>query len=460
MVAACLLCLLNGLLLLPCAAQEEEWTVPEEEPSMSVLATVKDRWDIVSNTRWNIQAGWRKHSEWQGVLSSVSDEDSWSLDIVINGESFLWFQDSVRLSIDGGVRMTNSGRKAFQRQHPSVTAEDTRYMTFFRPGFREFSLYKRITPTWSLEGGLFPVKLGNALFVNPINYIERFINDSSQVGADTFFGLKSFVSFAQHSFSLIYIPKLFQPDESSYFSDIFQLGKTDNIAIAQSNHYVWNGRLSFLAVLEERQQSTSSRLPYFGLGSEAQIPFSAWMLNAQMLLSNGDARFTLQTLNETSKQRYFLPDLQSRDDVFWETFIMATVPLFTSKMEVSVGYWYNQRGLTHEEQGDVFTSLAATTNPGVLGAAAGLGDNALSYTRHVGILNLNYPRVTEHLGLNNLLFLNLQDGSGKLQSLCLYDLSEMVTMDLGAMLNFGKTSSLQRMEFLNASLSMGMTLYF
>ncbi len=456
------LCLVSGLLLAPCYAQTDEWSLlgQEEEPSMSVLDTVKERWDIVSDTRWNIQGTWQKQSQWQGVLSSISTEDPWSLDIVINGESFLWFRDSVRLSIDGGIRMTNSGRKEFQRQHPSVTPEDARYMTFFRPGFREFSLYHKVDSTWSLEAGLLPVKLGNALFVNPINYIERFISDSSQVGADTFFGLKTFFSFAQHSFSIIYIPKLFQQEESSYFSDIFQLGKTDNLAIVQSNHYVWNGRLSFLGVLEERQDAVTSKFPYCGVGSEAQIPFPSWVLNAQMLLSNGETRFAPQILEEGDEQVYFLPDFKSHDDFFWETFVLATVPVFTSKMEVSLGYWYNERGLTNDEQDELFTSLNQTSHPAVLGASSGIGEAALSYTRHVGIVNLSYPRVTDHLGLNNLLFLNLLDGSGKLQSLCFYDLSEMLTMDLGAMVNFGKTSSLQRMEFLNASLSVGMTLYF
>ncbi len=455
------LCLVSGLLL-PCHAQTVEGDIfeQEEERVPSALTLIKERWGIVSNTRWNIRGAWRKQSQWQGLLSSISNEDPWSLDIVINGESFLWFRDSVRLSIDGGVRMTNAGRKSFQQQHPSVTVEDARYMTFFRPGFREFSIYRKVDPSWSIEAGLLPVKLGNALFVNPINYVERFKSDSLQVGADTFFGVKTFFSFSQHSFSITYIPKLFQQEESSYFSDIFQLGKTENLAIVQSNHYVWNGRLSFLGVLEERRDAASSKFPYAGVGSEAQIPFPSWVLNAQMLLSNGETRVAPQTLEEGDEQVYFLPDFQSCDDFFWETFVLATVPIFASKMEVSLGYWYNERGLTYAEQNELFTSLNKTSHPAVLGAATGVGEAALSYTRHVGILNLSYPRLTDHLGINNLLFLNMLDGSGKLQSLCFYDLSEMLTMDLAAMLNFGKTSSLQRMEFLNTSLSLGMTLYF
>jgi hypothetical protein len=454
--------LLGGLAFLPCSSLADEGGnfETEDEPTMSALSTVKQRLDIVSNTRWNIQGLWRKQSEWQGALSSISTEDSWSFDIVINGESFLWFRDAVRLSIDGGVRMTNEGRKEFQKQHPSVTSEDARYMTFFKPGFREFSLYYKVKPSWSIEAGLLPLKLGNALFVNPINYVERFMDDSSQVGADTFPGLKTFYSFAQHSFSLTYIPKLFQQDESSYASDIFQLGKTQNLAILQSNHYVWNGRLSFLGVLEERDRATSSRFPYCGIGGEAQIPFASWVLNAQTLFSNGDARFALQHVESGGDIAYFLPDADSRDEFFLEAFALATVPVFASKIEVSLGYWFNERGLTGAEQDDLFLSLLHASHLAALGAASGVGDWALSYTRHVGILNLSYPRVTDHLGINNLVFLNLLDGSGKLQSVCFYDLSEMITMDLGAMLNFGKRSSLQRMEFLNASLTFGMTLYF
>lgn len=459
MISCCLLC---GLVLLPCSARADEREIfeTEEEPTMSALSAVKQRLNIVSNTRWNIQGVWRKQSEWQGVLSSISTEDAWSFDIMINGESFLWFRDAVRLSIDGGVRMTNEGRKKFQQQHPSVTSEDARYMTFFKPGFREFSLYYKVKPSWSLEAGLLPVKLGNTLFVNPINYIDRFMDDSSQVGADTFPGLKTFYSFAQHSFSLTYIPKLFQQDESSYVSEIFQLGKTQNLAILQSNHYIWNGRLSFLAVLEERDTATSSRFPYCGIGGEAQIPFSSWVLNAQTLLSNGDARFALQQVEGGGDFVYFLPDAESRDEFFLEAFALATVPVFASKIEVSLGYWFNERGLTGDEQNELFMSLRRASYPVVLGTASGIGDWALSYTRHVGILNLSYPRITDHLGMNNLLFLNLLDGSGKLQSVCFYDLSEMITMDLGAMLNFGESSTLQRMEFLNASLTFGMTLYF
>jgi hypothetical protein len=333
-------------------------------------------------------------------------------------------------------------------------------MTFSRPGFREFSLYYRGVPQFSVEVGLLPIKLGNALFANPINYVERFVTDSSLIGADTFLGVKTFFSFAQHSFSMTYIPKLFQQDESSYYSDIFQLGKTENLAILQSNHYVWNGRLSFLGILEEREAGTSSRFPYGGIGGEAQIPFPSWVLNAQILFSNGDARFMLQRLEEGEPEVYFLPDLDSREDFFLETFVMATVPVFASKMETSLGYWYNERGLTADEQDELFVSLKQTSHPAVLGAASGIGESALSYIRHVGILNLSYPRITDHLGVNSLLFLNLLDGSGKLQSVCFYDLSEMITVDLGAMLNFGETSSLQRMEFLNASVTFGMTLYF
>jgi hypothetical protein len=414
---------------------------------------------MVYNAQWNLQGLWRSQAERTTPLSPVSDEDPWYLTLLINGESYLWFEDRLRVSIDAGLKITNEDRYAFQHEHPSVSREDVKYMTFFTPGFRELSMYYRLTPSFSTEVGLLPVKLGSTIFFNPINYVERFWEESSAIGADTFLGVKTFFSLTRHSFALIYIPAVFQGNAVSYFSDVFQVGKTNNLLVAQSNHYMWDGRLSFLGVLEEKEPWTWKE-PYFGFGTEASMPMSSWTLNAQTLLSNGDARSTLQELEEFSNSRYFLVEPASKETFFLETFVLATVPFQSSHIELSLGYYYNGRGLSPSEQYDLLNALRQTPHLGLIQSANGIGDSALPYTRHVGLLNFSYPNITRHMGINNLIFLNLVDGSGKFQSYYYYDLSDTITLDVVGMMNFGDTSTLFGVEFLKAAVTLGMTMYF
>ena len=440
-------------------ATGDEWAIFDEtaREGQPVVAA-KQKSPIISEIAWEIDGTWQK--QWANektLLKSVSVEDSQFFTLILNGAGHIQSGNKWRFSYDGGLKITTKGKHEFRHKHPAVAQDDLRYIAFLQPSLHELTLRYTVNDSFILEGGLLPQKnLVNSLFLNTGNYLDRFVDDALDIGAYTFCGVKAFFPSERHSFAVTYLPAL--PEGNDYLADIFHFGKTSNLLIFQNSYYIGKGRVSFLGFLEEKEEWTWAA-PYLGLGFETQYPFATFVLHVQALVSEGKAGYALQQLDPASEERYLLPDQDSLDDFFPEALLTVTCPL-TEAIEVTLGYNYTARGLSAREQDMLFATLARTTNPNVLPAASGLGSSALPYTQHLGLLNLSYPNLTENMGVNALLWLNLLDGSGKMITACFLDLTDTMQLTLTGTLNFGSPDSLFGSEFNRATFQFGLNVFF
>jgi hypothetical protein len=308
-----------------------------------------------------------------------------------------------------------------------------------------------------LEAGLLPQKnLVNSVFLNTGNYLERFFDYSLEIGTYTFPGFKIFIPFEQHALSVMYFPAL-PESHNTYIADVIQPGKTRNLLALQSSHYVGDGRISLLGFMEEKQSWTWDT-PYLGLGGEIQYPFPAFVFHAQALISNGEAAYTLRKFEPDSEDIYLLSDEDSQEDFFGEAFMTVEFPL-TSSLDVTVGYNYNGRSLSAHDQEILLNSLKSVTNHNVLQAASGVGSSAQTYTQHLGLLHLSYPKISENMGASALMFLNLLDGSGKVSVYYSLDMTDRLTMTLMGSTLFGGSDTLFGSEFHRTTFKLGFDLF-
>jgi hypothetical protein len=176
-------------------------------------------------------------------------------------------------------------------------------------------------------------------------------------------------------------------------------------------------------------------------------------------MSSGEPEYTLKNAAPDSDELYLLSDEDSREEFFGEALVTLNFPL-GSALDMTLGYNYNGRALSGQKQDLLFVDLEDTTNRNVLQSASGIGSSAQSYVRHLGVINLSYPAITEHIGANALVFLNMLDSSGKIHASYFFNMTEHLTINAMGTMIFGNSSTFFGSEFHKTTLTFGIDIVF
>ncbi len=287
--------------------------------------------------------------------------------------------------------------------------------------------------------GLLPLNIGNGLLFNPVNYLNRFIPDSTLAGSSSFPGLQASFFYNQNMLRLTYIG--YQADVYSflnkYVPNLFQTDYNSHVLYLQSNHLLAGQNLSLLGFLELTRES----IMYFGFGTEAQLPLFDFMnFDCQALFSNGLPGFSASSLDSI----YFLNrDSNESEQFFWDVYTELDLTLF-SKMMLKIGYLFNQRGLSHDDFSKITASLGDKVNPFysvAKSSAIGFAYSPLPFMEHLAVIGFIIPEVVEGLNISLFDYMSIFDFSFKLLGNITWQVNEILEIELNPELNWGNDST-------------------
>lgn len=402
-----------------------------------------------------------KFSENQsGILDSHGKVEPYSWGMNVEFETQKWFDDKFRFTLDVGYKTTFKGKPRDSENSFDTFDSDT--------GIIELSLNNKITDNQFIEAGVLPCNFGNSLFLNPYNYLNRYVNDPSVYGAYSFPGIKYTITTSSSSYSFLWLPCLADPDnvgETTFLAELVQAGKTKNLTMLQGNYYLGEGRLS-LALYAEEKEAWQFDGPYLGTGLEAQFPiYSGCIFNLQFLHSNGLAKKGLQPIMGAPGIYEFEKIAGSENNGYSEIIATVGFKLF-SALDITLGYAFNERGITKETMRQFSNGVAALDGKGdpnysaVMGSALDLGYSPLDYVRQLGLINLNISQITEYLSLNAANFISLDDGSVETNLFLEYIINDQTYVDFIGMYRSGDKNSIFGSAFKQSSIGLQLKFVF
>lgn len=402
-----------------------------------------------------------KFSENQtGIIDSQDKVEPYSWGMNIEFETQKWFDDKFRFTLDGGYKATFK-----EKPRDNGNSYDT---SDFDAGIIELSLNNKITDNQFIEVGVLPCNFGNSLFLNPYNYLNHYVDDSSLYGAYSFPGIKYTIMTPSSSYSFLWLPCLTDPDnsrETTFLAELIQAGKTNNLTMLQGNYYLGKGRLS-LALYAEEKEAWQFNDPYLGTGIEAQFPiYSNCIFNFQFLHSNGLARKGLQPVKGVPGIYEFGDIVGSENNGYSEIIATLGFNLF-SLLDITLGYAFNERGITKQTM-QIFSKGVAKmdgkSDPNyiaVMDSALDLGYSPLDYVRHLGLINLNISQISDYLSFNAASFISLDDGSVETNLFLEYIINDQTYVDFIGMRRFGDKNSIFGSAFKESSIGLQLKLVF
>lgn len=395
-----------------------------------------------------------------GVFNGQGKVEPYSYGTFIEYKAQKWFNDQLRFTVDGGYKFLYKAR-------PDNGGDS--FETFdSTAGIHELALNDKLTAARFLEVGLLPCNFGNSLFLNPYNYLSRYVDDASQYGAYTFPGIKYTTTLASSSYALLWLPCLsthFDSPQKAFWDELLQTGKTKNLMMLQGNYYIGKSRFSLASYLEERDAWQFNN-PYRGIGIEVQAPlYSDMIFNWQQLYSNGLAPKGLRTVAGTSEVYEFEAIPGSERDNYHQMIATLGFKPFAF-LDVTLGYAYNGRGITQADLQQFSSGVAALggkSNPNyatVMNSASDIGYSPLKYVRELALINLAIPQITEYLTFNTANFIALDDGSCETNLFLEYTINDQACLAFTGMFRFGDPDSIWGSAFKKSSIGLQLKLVF
>jgi hypothetical protein len=377
---------------------------------------------VTFNSRTDISILVRDGSPAPGLKSGENRE--WALET--SGELSLRIEFFHTARIIQRLAVTTSNRErdaAFDSTvHPGVMES---YVAFFpAPGAR-------------ISAGILEPSFGNSLFLNPVDWLSRYVADPGIPGASSFPGVEGRIPIGEWTISVTVLPAL--PDTGL---GLFNENPENHFGAFTASGLLWDSSISIDAFAEARPDFSAI---FSGAAIETQIPFAEFLsVDAQALVSNGKKAFAV-----AQGPLALLPT--QRDGSEKEFFLDAALYLecsLASFFNVGIGYGYSGRGISAE-------SLLRLRTEGYMPAAqAGLNAVLPAYASplswppafldHILFCSLGIPRITETVGASLVAFASPLNPSAWARLALSWTPLESAQIDLSVETPLGEEGSLFR----------------
>ena len=302
-----------------------------------------------------------------------------------------------------------------------------------------------------IDTGVLSANFGSSLFLNPVNYLDRYVVDPQKQGSYGFVGTKLSHFDESDYYALYYFPRFSLKDKDN-----------NNIVLFRKNTYLTGKRFSFYFFAEEKDPWEFNN-PYLGFGLDSNFSIASnYLFNGQVFYSNGETRSTVKELTVDSVP-FLIPEEGSEKDLYLDLFMTINTVLFDD-LDLTFGYLYNGRGLSEGEISRLLSGLELSKDkPGfndAANSASGLLKSPYSYSEHLGLINTTIKGVFNNTTLNQLWFIDIKDRSFQVNNSLIWGLADNTEMEFNYTYRGGKDETLFGSALYSNEISFVINYYF